>query len=73
MPRGSGRLFVTAHAGWCQLTVDGKDRGPTPIAGLDLPAGNHHLECRAPNGKTKNTNVGIQDGATARYKFSIEE
>lgn len=73
VPRGNGRLFVTAHSGWCQLTVDGKDRGPTPIAGLDLPVGNHHLECRSPNGKTKSANIGVQDGATARYKFALDD
>ena len=73
LPRGSGRLLVTATPGWCNLSVDGKDRGPTPVAGLDLAAGAHQLRCDAPGGKTKTTSVTIQDGATSRIKLALDE
>ncbi|MEA2748067.1 MAG: eukaryotic-like serine/threonine-protein kinase [Myxococcales bacterium] len=73
VPRGSGRLLVTATPGWCNLTVDGKERGPTPIAGIDLPSGAHQLRCDAPGGKIKTTSVTIQDGATSRIKLALDE
>ncbi|MDB4935008.1 MAG: Serine/threonine protein kinase [Labilithrix sp.] len=73
VPRGAGRLLVTAAPGWCNLTVDGKERGPTPVAGLDLPAGAHQLRCDAPGGKVKTTSVTIQDGATSRIKIALDD
>lgn len=72
-PRGAGRLLVSAAPGWCTLSVDGKDKGPTPIAGLDLPAGGHQLRCEMPNGKVRTASVTIQDGATSKYKFALED
>ena len=73
VPRGDGRLLVTASPGWCNLTVDGKERGPTPVAGIDLPAGAHQLRCDAPGGKVKTTSVTIQEGATSRIKIALDE
>ena len=73
LARGAGRLLVTATPGWCNLTVDGKERGPTPVAGLDLPAGAHQLRCEAAGGKVKTTSVTIQDGATSRIKIALDE
>jgi serine/threonine-protein kinase len=73
VPHGSGRLHVSAAPGWCNLTVDGKERGPTPVAGMDLPAGPHQLRCDAPGGKFKTTSVTIQDGATSRIKIVLDD
>ena len=73
VPHGSGRLLVTATPGWCNLTVDGKERGPTPVAGIDLPSGAHQLRCDAPGGKVKTTCVTIQEGATSRIKLALDE
>ena len=73
VPRGAGRLLVTATPGWCNLMVDGKDRGPTPVAGIDLPSGAHQLRCDAPGGKVKTTSVTIQEGATSRIKLALDE
>jgi eukaryotic-like serine/threonine-protein kinase len=73
LPRGAGRLFVSAAPGWCALSVDGKERGPTPLAGVDLPAGVHKLECRAPGGKLKTSTVTLADGVTQRFKFTLDD
>lgn len=72
-PRGSGRLLVTAAPGWCTLSIDGNNKGPTPIAGVDLPAGAHQLRCDVPNGKPRTASITIQDGATSKYKFALDE
>jgi hypothetical protein len=73
VPHGSGRLLVTAAPGWCNLTVDGKERGPTPVAGLDLTTGAHHLRCDAPGGKVKTASVTVQEGATSRVKLALDD
>lgn len=73
VPHGAGRLLVTASPGWCNLTVDGKEKGPTPVAGIDLPSGAHQLRCDAPGGKIKTQSVTVQEGATSRVKISLED
>jgi serine/threonine-protein kinase len=73
IPRGAGRLLVTATPGWCQLSVDGTLVGPTPNSGADLAAGVHQLRCEPPNGKTKTASVTIQEGATSRIKLPLDE
>jgi hypothetical protein len=41
---GSGRLSVTASTP-CDVSVDGKSRGRTPLSDLALPAGRHQVRC----------------------------
>ena len=73
VPHGSGRLFVNASPGWCELWVDGKSMGATPVAGIDLASGAHQLRCEGPSGKVKTSNVTVQDGATSRIKLALDD
>ena len=73
VPRGAGRLLVTTSPGWCNLTIDGKERGPTPVVGIDLPSGAHQLRCDAPGGKIKTQSVTVHEGATSIVKIAFEE
>lgn len=73
VPHGSGRLNVSASPGWCTLTIDGKGFGPTPLAGIDLPAGAHHLRCEGPNGRAKTASITVQDGVNSKVKFALDE
>jgi serine/threonine-protein kinase len=73
LPHGAGRLLVTASPGWCNVTVDGKERGPTPLGGIDLAPGAHQLRCAAPDGKTKTQNITVQEGATSRVKITLDD
>ncbi len=68
--KGSGKLLVAATP-WCTLFVDGQSKGPTPVS-VEIAAGPHQLRCDPAKGDPKIANVGITDGATARYKFSFE-
>jgi serine/threonine protein kinase len=70
---GNGRLAIVASPGSCSVSVDGAARGVTPIAGLELPAGPHRIECAPPSGKPKTVSVTISEGASARYRFSLDE
>lgn len=71
--KGYGRVGVTAAPGWCTLSIDGKDKGPTPIAGIDLSAGMHTLTCKTPAGKTKSMVVNVLEGQTAKQKFALDD
>ena len=73
VPHGMGRLLVTASPGACQLAVDGKALGLTPVAGIDLPLGPHQLRCETATGKIKATSVTIQEGASSRIKLALDE
>jgi hypothetical protein len=70
--RGTGRIMIGASPGWCTVSVDGVKQGPTPLPAMDLSAGVHQLRCESPSGKAKSAQITIQDGATSRYKFSVE-
>ena len=50
-PVGTGKLNVSAHGGWCNVSVDGTPRGPTPVAGIVLPAGSHTVTCTPEGGR----------------------
>ncbi|HTB76129.1 MAG TPA: protein kinase [Polyangiaceae bacterium] len=70
---GNGRLAIVASPGTCSVSVDGVARGTTPLGGLELPAGPHRIDCAPPTGKPKTVNVTISEGASARYKFSLDD
>ena len=70
---GSGRLAIIASPGACSVTVDGVARGMTPLGGIELAAGPHRIDCAPPSGRPKSVNVTISEGASARYKFSLED
>jgi serine/threonine-protein kinase len=67
----TGKLNVSARGGWCNVTVDGTPRGPTPIAGIILPVGSHAVLCTPDGGKAMSASVRVEPDATARYAFSI--
>jgi serine/threonine-protein kinase len=68
---GTGKLNVSAHGGWCNVTIDGTPHGPTPIAGVVLPAGSHAVVCTPEGGKALTASVHVEPDSTARYSFPI--
>lgn len=70
-PKGKGKLNVGASGGWCNVSVDGQAKGATPLAGLELPAGNHSVTCVSPEGKSQTSQVAVQPDGVARVKFSL--
>jgi serine/threonine-protein kinase len=69
----TGKLNVNARGGWCNVTIDGTPRGPTPIAGVVLPAGSHQVVCTPEGGKPMAASVRVDADSTARYAFSISQ
>jgi serine/threonine-protein kinase len=70
-PVGTGKLNVSAHGGWCNISVDGTPRGPTPVAGIVLPAGPHTVTCTPEGGRTVSAGVRIEADGTTRYAFTL--
>lgn len=70
---GSGRLAIVASPGNCAVSIDGVAHGLTPLGGVELAAGPHRIECAPSTGKAKSVSVTISDGASARYRFSLED
>jgi hypothetical protein len=72
-PVGKGKLNVGVSPGWCNVSVDGVARGPTPLAGLELSSGSHHVVCTPPDAPAMTTNVTVSTGDTTRYRFKIPQ
>ena len=70
-PRGTGKLNVGASGGWCNVAIDGAGKGPTPLAGIELSSGPHHITCTTSDGHTHSATVHVPIDGTARYKFSL--
>jgi serine/threonine-protein kinase len=62
-----------ASPGWCSVSVDGVQRGVTPLATLELPAGGHRLDCVSPSGKTRTASINVAEGTATHYRFTLEE
>ncbi len=71
--KGNGRLAIVAGPGWCSVSIDGVQRGVTPLPTLELPAGAHRLDCVSPSGKAKTATVNVAEGTAARYRFALDE
>jgi serine/threonine protein kinase len=67
----TGKLNVSARGGWCNLSVDGAQRGPTPVAGIVLTAGTHAVTCTPEGGRPMSASVHVDPEGTARYSFTI--
>ncbi|HEX8792365.1 MAG TPA: serine/threonine-protein kinase [Polyangiaceae bacterium] len=72
-PAAPGKLNVTAHGGWCNVSVDGVAHGPTPVAGIVLPAGSHTITCAPEGGRSQSRVVHVDADGTARVAFTLSE
>jgi serine/threonine-protein kinase len=71
--KGNGRLSVIASPGWCSVSIDGVQRGVTPLATFELPAGGHRLDCVSPSGKSRTASINVAEGTATHYRFTLEE
>ena len=65
--------LVLSASPWGEVYVDGKRRGvASPVATLELPAGNHRVEIRNASQPSFLANVTLQAGATQRIEHKFE-
>ncbi len=72
-PQGeSGFLSVISDPA-ARISVDGKERGQTPVVKLELPVGPHQITLVSLDGKLKRTlGVKIVKGENTRLKVNLE-
>ena len=70
-PAGKGKLNVSASGGWCNVSIDGVARGPTPIAGLELSAGPHTVVCTPEGAGAKTAVVNVAADSLTKQKFQL--
>jgi hypothetical protein len=64
---------VVATSPWCNVSVDGVDKGPTPVR-LQLPAGPHTVVLSNPEFHIQRTlPVELKPGETLRKKLDFAE
>jgi serine/threonine-protein kinase len=71
--KGNGRLSIVASPGWCSVSVDGTQRGVTPLTGFDVPAGTHRVDCTPPSGKSRTATVSVAEGTATHYRFALDD
>ncbi len=69
---GPGTLTFDARP-WCQVTIDGRRAGQTPIVNRSLSAGSHRIRCVNPDlGVTRNITVNIVAGQATRQRVNLQ-
>jgi serine/threonine-protein kinase len=70
--KGNGTVNVASRGGFCQNTiVGGKSVGPTPVAGIAVPAGPVSIVCKLADGRSVPSGAVVKDGQTARVTIQI--
>jgi len=69
---GMGRVSVAASSGSCVVSIDGINRGPTPVVDVELSAGPHKLSCAPPGGRPKSMNVLVVEGTTSKFRVALD-
>lgn len=70
-PTGTGRLYFDARP-FCNVTIGGRSYGPTPLVGVELPAGRQRIRCTSPPiGVTKTITVNIPVDGTVRRRVKL--
>jgi serine/threonine-protein kinase len=69
---GPGKLTFDARP-WCNVSVDGRRLGQTPIVNHTLPSGSHRITCANPElGVSRNLTVDIEPGETTRRRLDLQ-
>jgi eukaryotic-like serine/threonine-protein kinase len=59
-PAVGGRVPVSINATpWAVISIDGREVGETPLAGIELDAGRHTFQARMPDGSTREQVVEV--------------
>ena len=69
---GPGRLTFDARP-WCNVSVDGRNLGQTPIVNHELASGPHRVTCTNPElNVTRTITVQIAPGETTRQRIPLQ-
>jgi serine/threonine-protein kinase len=65
-----GRLTFNSTP-WCNVTVDGRNAGQTPVVNFELPPGRYTVVCENPESGTRRIPVTIGPGETVRRSITF--
>jgi hypothetical protein len=69
-PAGPGQLQLYVKP-WAQVSVDGDDKGATPLKPIELGAGTHQVVLKHPSYEPLSRQVTIQPGSTTRLEINL--
>jgi len=74
-PAASGPGAITIAASpWCNVSIDGRAVGETPVVNHALPSGRHTITCTNPElGVTRTRTAEVRPGETARVRIDLQE
>ena len=70
-PKGRGTINISAKPAWCNISVDGRPIGATPVANYEVSAGSHVVKCETEGGKSQSFPVQVYDGQKTSHTFTI--
>ncbi|MFK7990710.1 MAG: PEGA domain-containing protein [Sandaracinaceae bacterium] len=66
-----GRLTFNSTP-WCNVSIDGRNAGQTPVVNFQLSAGRHTIVCTNPTAGTQRVTVNIPPGQTVRRAITLQ-
>jgi serine/threonine-protein kinase len=70
-PPPATELVIASSPSACRATVDGVDRGDTPVT--IVTPGDHDVSCKFANGQIRTTKLTLTSGTSSRYRFFLAE
>ncbi len=71
-PSGPGAVTIAATP-WCNVSIDGRAVGETPVVNHALPSGRHTITCTNPElSVTRTRSVEIRAGETERVRIDLQ-
>ncbi|MDQ3035744.1 MAG: PEGA domain-containing protein [Myxococcota bacterium] len=69
---GPGQVTIDARP-WCNVTLDGRSLGQTPIVNRSVPSGRHTVVCTNPElGRSRTVQVQVEPGQTSRTRITLD-
>jgi len=66
-----GRLTF-ASSPWCNVTVDGRSAGQTPVVNFSVPPGRHTIVCTNPTAGSQRVVINVAPGQTVRRSIRLQ-
>lgn len=66
-----GRLTFNATP-WCNVTIDGRNAGQTPVVNFELAPGRHTIVCSNPQAGTEHVTINVAPGQTVRRNITLQ-
>jgi serine/threonine-protein kinase len=70
-PAGPGQVTIDARP-WCNVTLDGRSLGQTPIVNRSVPSGRHTVVCTNPElGRSRTVSIEVRPGQPTRTRITL--